>query len=420
MRRRAQTPVKWVLTAAVIVAVLCAAGWGALRFIRPVVTVTEAVEGPVVEAFYATGTVLPAHEYPIKSNVAGIIEEVRVDKGDAVKKGQVLAIVLDPDLTFKSKQAEAELEEKRQLAADKTSPVLAEFDAKITAMNDILEIAKREEKRLSGLIETNAASQTDLDRAIDRMKVAWSEVESFKTQKAAKKLQLLREVQVAEAAVGSANWNLQQQTIKSPIDGTVLDRPNSIGTRVAINDHIMQIADVSPGNLVMRAAVDEEDVNKVNIGQTVRMTLYSFPGQVFEGKVDKIYNKADADRRTFEVDVRFVQEQLRLSAGMTGELAFVVAAKERAIVVPSQALQNGAIWTVSKDNQLERTTPEIGLKSVERVEVVSGITPGTRVLLAPVGSMESGQTVRPDYLDPVTAAGLNKPKVTASGFKGFN
>jgi multidrug efflux pump subunit AcrA (membrane-fusion protein) len=56
-------------------------GYVALRFLRPLVTVTEPVEGPVVQAFYSTGTVSPEREFPIKANIAGVITEMRVDKG---------------------------------------------------------------------------------------------------------------------------------------------------------------------------------------------------------------------------------------------------------------------------------------------------------------------------------------------------
>src|SRR4051812_46217793 len=100
MRRRAQSAVRWVLIAAVVVALLAAGGLAAFHFMRPIVVVTEAVEGPVVQAFYSTGTVQPEREYPIKSNVAGTVTEVNVDKGTRVKKGDVLAKVAKPELQF--------------------------------------------------------------------------------------------------------------------------------------------------------------------------------------------------------------------------------------------------------------------------------------------------------------------------------
>jgi multidrug efflux pump subunit AcrA (membrane-fusion protein) len=86
-RRRAQSTARWIVTAAIAVAAVVAVILTVIHFSSPLVVVTEAVEGPVVQAFYSTGTVQPVREFPIKANVAGTIIEVRVDKGDAVTKG---------------------------------------------------------------------------------------------------------------------------------------------------------------------------------------------------------------------------------------------------------------------------------------------------------------------------------------------
>jgi multidrug resistance efflux pump len=248
-----------------------------------------------------------------------------------VKKGQVLAVVVDPPLQFAVDKAKAELHEKQQLADDATSPPLMELDAKLKGSEALMGIANREFDRITRLVtEGSAATQTDLDRAMDRVKTLWSENESLKAQRAAKKLELQRMMDVAQAALDSAQAEFDKQQVKSPIDGAVLDRPISLGTRLAVNDHIMQIADVSPAQLLMRAAVDEEDINKVRVDQPVKMTLYSFAGEIFDGTVAKIYDKADPDRRTFEVDVKVDKRDERFAAGMTGELAFIMASKERA------------------------------------------------------------------------------------------
>lgn len=416
--RRGQGVVRWILTIAVVTGALAALALLAVQYFRPVVTTTEVVEGPVVQAFYSTGTIEPEREYPIKSNTAGTLTEVRVDKGDAVRKGQSLALVTDPALIFTANKAKAELEEKLHRADPQRSPVLQEYDARQKGTQDLLDIAQREVHRLSELMRSNAGSQNDLDRAMDRVKVLLIDAESIKAQRAAKKLELDRDVEVARAALNIAQWNLEEQTLKSPIDGVVLDRPTSIGTRVAINDPIMRIADVAPGQLVMRADVDEEDIAKVTIGQKVRMTLYAFPGRVLNGKVSKIYDQADVSRRTFEVDVRLDASNDRLQPGMTGELAFVVATRERALVIPSQALQGNSVYVI-RDHRLQRAEATLGLKSIERIEVLSGLEPGATVVISPAGSMQPGQIVRTRYLDPVTAAGLNKPPPITEAFKGF-
>ncbi|MGH7213679.1 MAG: biotin/lipoyl-binding protein, partial [Tepidisphaeraceae bacterium] len=141
-RRRAQSSARWLLGAAVVLTLVVAVGYAVLAFVRPVVNVTEAVEGPVVQAFYSTGTVSPDREFPIKSNVAGTVTQMLVDKGDRVTKGQELAFVAEPELQLTLKKAQAELSEKQQLAEPKTSPILLELDARTSAAKDMLAIAK--------------------------------------------------------------------------------------------------------------------------------------------------------------------------------------------------------------------------------------------------------------------------------------
>ena len=171
----------------------------------------------------------------------------------------------------------------------------------------------------------------------------------------------------------------------------------------------MLIADVRPQNLVMRAAVDEENMTMVREGQQVQMSLYSYPGRPFTGRVARIYDKADAQRRTFEIDIAIETPDERMAAGMTGELAFIVAAKEAALVAPRQALQSNKLYGV-RDGRLVTLDAEVGLISVERVEVVSGLKAGDRVVISPVGGLRDGQPVRTESMDPAAAAGLNKPK----------
>jgi multidrug efflux pump subunit AcrA (membrane-fusion protein) len=407
-------------TALVIAAavVLAAGSWGVYALLRPKVVVTEAALGPAVEAFYATGTVQPQREFEINTSIAGIVTQVKVDKGDRVKKGQVLAVVSDPAMDYAVQKADAELQEKQALADPKTSPALAELDARIEAQKVLLEIAQRERDRQQVLIKQNAASQTDLDRSLERYKQAWSDLEALQSQRQMKALALRRDLDVARAALQTAQWNQALQTVKSPIDGVVLDRPVSQGTRVAANDHLMQTADLSPSNLVMRAAVDEEDHDQLRDRQLVQMVLYSFPGQTFEGRVDKIYDQADPNRRTFEVDIRFTPLRDRLAPGMTGELAFITQSKAKAITVPTQALQEGTIWSV-RDGRAHRLDVKIGLKNVQRVEVVDGLQPGQLVILSSAADLAEGQRVRTRNEDARKAAAANEPKAEGS-FKGFN
>lgn len=401
-----------------IVAALAGGGFILYASLRPSVTTTRVIDGPVIRAVYATGTMSPVREYPIRTPTAGTLEKVLVDKGDHVTVGQLLAVVNDPALTYELTRAKAELVEKQARAAE-VSPVLAEYDARIKAAGEQLSIAQREEKRLRELLENQARSTTDLDRAADRTQGAWMMLESMKSQRQSKQLELQREVATAEAAVQTAQWGVDEGQLKSPIDGIVLDRPTSQGTRAAVNDTLMRVADVTPERLVMRAAVDEEDITSVSVGQKVIMTLYAFTNQTFVGTVKTIYAEADPNRRTFEVDVEIQQPSDRFQAGMTGELAFVIAEREQARIIPSTAVQAGVVY-ILRGGKIEASDAKVGVQAVDRVEILEGLPADAKVIISPIDASQVGKHARATEVDPRLAAGLNKQAdANADSFKGF-
>ncbi len=406
--------IRWTLVGVAVV-VACVAALVVFTYLRPTVMVTKVVEGPVVQAFYATGTLQAEREYPVKANTAGIVRKVDadrpyVDKGDQVKANQPLAIVSDPQLQFAYDKAKAEVEEKRLRAEPDSSPVLKELDARIAAAGEMLDAAKREQDRISKLLRSGGTSQSEFDLTIDRVKRNWMDVESTKAQRQSMQLLLKRELEVAEAALVAAEHELDLQTVRSPVDGKVLDRPATLGTHMAINDHVLQVADVSSDKLVMRAQVDEEDVTRVWVGQTVRMVLYAFGDETpFTGKVTRIYPKADPDRRTFEVDIAPTKPSEKFLPGMTGELAFEVKQNPKTLVIPSQAVQNGRVW-VLRQGRLRAVPAQLGTRGVEKTEILSGISLGELVLISPAATLYDGQRVRAHEFDPNAAAALNRPK----------
>jgi HlyD family secretion protein len=409
MNRYGFALLRWLVVLVVIGALAAAAWFGYALWAEPKVVVTEVVSAPVVQAFYATGTLLPDREYPIKSNVEGTIDEVFVDKGAHVKKGEKLAVVRVEEYLLKHVQAKADLELKKQLADPEKSPVLLEYDTRYRAAQQQFDVAEREYHRVSKLREAGSSSIAEFDKAGETLELMRAAMENNRSNKRAKQLELERDVKVAQAALDIAQWNLDQQTITSPIDGYVLDRPTTVGTRVPINGHLLTIADVSPDKLVMRANVDEEDKTRISIDQLVKVTLYAYDKQVFEGRVTKIYPKADPDRRTFEVDITIDPPDPKFSAGMTGELAFIVAEKEKALVVPSQAVREGQVW-VLRDGKVSPAKVEIGLHSIERTEILTGVSEGEQVVISPTLNLTEGQMVHSSHIEPAAAAGLNTPK----------
>jgi hypothetical protein len=165
--------------------------------------------------------------------------------------------------------------------------------------------------------------------------------------------------------------------------------------------------------------------------------------------VKTIYDKADPQRRTFEVDVDIAraaapttvptpghsvgsasdpsaapdssatpatQPTTRFAPGMTGELAFVEREKESADILPRQALQGDWFYVV-RNGKIDRVAARPGVRNVTRTEVLEGIDRDALVMISPIGKLQVGQAVRTDFMDPRAAADLNKPPDTEI-FKG--
>lgn len=412
---------RWMVGAAISIGCAACVYLGYRWVSTPTLTVTTAIEGPVVEAFYATGTLSPHRDHPIRAAVEGTLTQVSVDKGSRVKAGDMLAMVRVESFEMRLRQTRADLELAQARADEATSPVLAEFDAQIAAAREQQAIAEREYQRVLGLFDAGSASQSDLDRASERRQSSRSATDSLVARRRARRLELERDLEIARAANDIARWNIDEQTLRSPIDGVVLDRPLSHGSRVRVNDPIMTIADVRPVALLMRAQVDEEDKTRIAPGQRVVMTLFAYGDRVFEGRVRQVYPRADPDRRTFEVDVTIDPIDDRFSAGMTGELAFIVESRQQATVVPTQAVQGGTIYTIRQGRLLAVEGVTLGLRSIERTEVTTGLSPGEEVVVSSVTGIAPGTLVRRKSIDPMIAAGLNRPGTYQDGgtFKGF-
>ena len=132
--------------------------------------------------------------------------------------------------------------------------------------------------------------------------------------------------------------------------------------------------------------------------QTVRMTLYAFPDETFNGTVTRIYDQADPDRRTFEVEVSFEKLEQRFQPGMTGELAFVMAEKPVAMIVPAQALlfrsSGMQVALVGPDNRIHLQDVTLGRNLGSEVEIRSGLTQSDRFVANPSLGLLEGQRVK--------------------------
>lgn len=315
-------------------AAVLAGAWFLLR--PPEVVVVLPQRGPAVQAVYATGNVEPVVSAQIGPKVAGRLVEILVGEGRDVAAGQILARLDDAQ----ARARVAELEARARYRAE-------------------------EARRAQQLFGRGHISAQARDLAVS-------------------------EKEAAEAALVVARQELRDLDLVAPFRGTVLRREGHIGNLVTPGQTLFWLGCCD--DMRIDAAVDEEDIPLVEVGQTALVRADAFAGRVIEGRVSDITPQGDPRLRTYRVYVGLPPEA-PLPPGMTAEINIVVRRDENALLVPAAALAEGGVWVVA-DGAAHWREVEVGVVGPERAEIRSGLSEDQAVIAAPPAKLSEGLPVR--------------------------
>jgi len=212
-------------------------------------------------------------------------------------------------------------------------------------------------------------------------------------------------LQNAELSMENSQKELDDYTIISPIDGTIVDKKIKAGEKVKSGDTLCAIYDLS--YLEMNLNVDELDVTKVSVGQKVTITANAVEGQTFTGEVTKISMAGTTSNNatTYPVTIR-ISDYGKLWPGMNVDAKIVTAENDNALSIPSAALERGnkvliTAASPSAANALPDKAPEgyvyvsveTGVSNDDYIEVTSGLQEGDKVAYLPFVSTSSAMDV---------------------------
>lgn len=228
------------------------------------VTTAAVTRGPIARQILTTGTLQPAENVQVGSQVTGIVQSLGADFNSIVHEGQVLA-KLDPS-TF-------------QTALDSANAQLAKAQADLASAVAAQADAHTKLERADELYKESMLDDSDLNDAQVADDTAAGNVKA-----------LAAEVTVAKAAVDSATVDLQHTIITSPIDGIVTARDVDIGQTVSASFSAPILFTVANNltELQLQATIDEADVGSVKAGGDATFTVDAYPGQTFHGEVAQV------------------------------------------------------------------------------------------------------------------------------------
>lgn len=332
----------------------------------------------IIETVYASGKIISANEYKLAALRNGTIIKRLVKDGDTVQRGQLLYII-------KSEAAkdrfDAALKNYQVVAANLShqSPLLSDLklslqNAAVKCSNDSISY-----HRYKNLWTQDIGTKSNLDNVYANYLLSRNQKKIAEQKYYA----ALNDLQVshsnARSQLTAARQDLNEFFIRSDRDGIVYQTFKEAGETVYANEVVAIMGE--RGNQVIRLAVDQQDIGKVQTGQQVLLQSDVTGSTIYEAKVSYIYPVMNEQDQTFRVDALFTNQATLSFIHSSIEANIIVQKKNKALVLPRTALiANDSVWIQVKGNR-EKRGIQTGITTLEHVEIIAGLNEKTPVLL---------------------------------------
>ena len=226
--------------------------------------------------------------YTIAAKVNGTVKSVLVDANQAIKKGDLLVEIDPADYNVRLMEAQSALNvEKAKLGESETKIASARANLELARAN--LKLAETEKNRADKLIEEQVIPQERYDRAVTTFEVARAQVTAAEEQLRQAESQKITQaslIKQKDATASLANLNYEYTKLYAPADGYVTKKNVQPGNQIQAGQPMMAV--VSLEGLSILANYKETELENIRPGQEVNITVDSYPGKVFKGKVDSI------------------------------------------------------------------------------------------------------------------------------------
>ena len=340
----------------------------------------------------AVGTLDPNEEVTVSNQVEGTVEKLYVDLGDAVRAGQLLAQLDIRELELAVHQQEAALQQElaRLGLADASTSLDESTTSQVRQAEATFAEAKIRLDRVRKLTEEGVVSKQQLDEQQAKYDVAEAAVRGARETV----WNIRATIAARSAALRLSEKKLADAKIMAPMNGFIKDRLAVEGQFLKSNSPVVTIVQNSP--LKLRLDVPEGAVSSVAIGRTVKFHVDAFPDREFDGKISRISPSVDQQSRTLKLEAIVNNSAGLLKPGFFARVTIQTDRKDRAVVVPADALFSFAglekLFIIENGKVAERVVRS-GLRLDGQVEIVEGLKEGEIVAISNLGNLQQGREV---------------------------
>jgi RND family efflux transporter MFP subunit len=361
----------------------------------PTVAVAKIARGDVVQSLTVAAEFRPFQEIDVHAKVAGFVKSIKVDVGDRVAAGQLLAVLEDPELQDELQQDAAFV----RRAEEEVNRSQADLQ-RAQAAHEVAHLAAT---RLSDVLKNrpNLVAQQDIDEATGRDRVAEAQVATAKAAVSGAEQQL----EVAKAGENKTRTLLAYSQITAPFAGVITHRYADTGAMIqagtSSQTQAMPLVKLSE-NSVLRLVipVPESAVSRVRVGAVVELGVQALH-KTFKGTVARSADRLDTETRTMHVEVDVPNPTLEIVPGMYSNVSLVLDQAKDVVVAPVEAVDRTAgaqVTVVDHDRHVQMRDVVLGLESADRVEVKTGLNPGDLVVVGNRGQLKAGELVVPKVM----------------------
>ena len=391
------------------------------------VVLADVTRAPIAGTVTYSGSVAALNEEDIYPRVMGRILEMSVYPGDAVRAGQTVARLDDIELSWRVREAEATARSavagRAQMEADLIAAQhnIAQMDRELAMVEAELTYAEGVAARSEKLIDVGAISRQEFenDRAMARSQTAKREAARAKVEQArAMEAAARRKVDAGDAMVAQSAASVQGAevvrgyvNITAPSAGYVVKRLVPPGVLVQPGMAILKTAQID--RVRLQANIGDKDLGAIAVGAPVRIRR---PGDKPEhglmARVTSVAPFADPGTRTAVVEAIVDNHARRFLPGQYLTMEFVIGSRSEALTIPRGAAarlgDRTTVW-VAADGVAQPRAVTLGLESADRVEVVSGLNLGDRVVARGHENLYAGVRIVPVTAVPAALPGIGEP-----------